>query len=187
MNIYHIKRKIKVKVFFLHQDLSYFIDDIKSKFSDIFYYPPRNLIKRIKHLIYWFPVIWKDYWWDDYYIIIILKHKLENMEHNFRFNGMTTSSESIADEIKLVINSINEYLYESEENFLSKLEEYYPSKKPNIKFKRSKFGYRYLSTKTDPNYISDLIDFNEINEAKKKILLHKIFKTLEEKNGYWWD
>ena len=187
MNVYYIKRKIKVKSFFLQQDLSYLIDDIKSKFSDIFYYYPKRFIKRIKHLIYWFPVIWKDYWWDDYYLMVFIKHKLINMEYNFRKNGMTTSSESIADEIKEVINSINDFEHENEEKFFSKLEDFYKIEDTSLKAKRRKIGYVYSFNKSDDGYVRDLLSFNEISTIKKKNLLHKIFKTLEEKHGYWWD
>jgi hypothetical protein len=41
-------------------------------------YLPRNIAKGIRNLWYWFPVIWEDRSFNNYYILKILKHKLED-------------------------------------------------------------------------------------------------------------
>jgi len=41
---------------------------------------PRQIRQGIKSLIIWFPVIWKDRWWDQYFIYVVLRHKLHLME-----------------------------------------------------------------------------------------------------------
>jgi len=38
---------------------------------------PRNIKQGIKNIFYWFPVIWKDRNWDQFYIYEVLKHKLK--------------------------------------------------------------------------------------------------------------
>ena len=40
----------------------------------------------IKNLITWFPVIWKDRDWDDYYILEILKFKINKTANSFEKN-----------------------------------------------------------------------------------------------------
>lgn len=37
----------------------------------------RSFINSIKKIWYWFPIIWKDRDWDQYYIYEVLKHKLK--------------------------------------------------------------------------------------------------------------
>ena len=44
----------------------------------------RRLFNKIKNLIRWFPIIWKDQDWDDYYIFEILKFKLKNQAKYIR-------------------------------------------------------------------------------------------------------
>jgi hypothetical protein len=41
-------------------------------------YLPRDIAKGIRNLWYWFPVIWKDRSFSNYYILEILKHKLSD-------------------------------------------------------------------------------------------------------------
>jgi hypothetical protein len=56
------------------------LKDIGDKLDDIYWdligYRLRNFTLSVKNLIRWFPVIWKDRDWDDYYIWEVLKFKL---------------------------------------------------------------------------------------------------------------
>jgi len=61
----------------------------------------------IENLIIWFPVIWKDRDWDQFYLYIILRKKLINMEKYQRKYGISTVSEKTADEIKVCVNLLN--------------------------------------------------------------------------------
>ena len=63
----------------------------------------RNIKQRIKNLIKWFPVIWKDQDWDHCYFHIIMRKKLSNMENHFRNYGHHTQSKKDANDIKLCI------------------------------------------------------------------------------------
>ena len=49
------------------------------KIYDFFRY---DIPQGIGSLILWFPVIWKDRWWDQYFIYKILHFKLKKMEQN---------------------------------------------------------------------------------------------------------
>ena len=48
----------------------------------------------------WFPVIWSDRDWDEYFILKILQFKLKSMEKSFRKYDNTLGSEKRADEMK---------------------------------------------------------------------------------------
>ena len=188
MNFFYLKRKIKVKSFFLLQDFKYFFSDIHDKIDNVFISNPRWFFKRIKHLIYWIPIIWKDYWFDDYYILIILKHKLKDMAINFKENGMTVESSTIAKEIDELIRLIDLYHYEDNEIYGNEVEKIYGKDIDPFSTKRVKQGYRSLVSKNrDEKYFEDLRNFMDLNEKRKKILIDRIYKTLAENNGYWWD
>ena len=188
MNFFYLKRKIKVKIFFLRQDFKYFFTDIYDKINNVFISNPIWLFKRIKHLFYWIPIIWKDYWFDDYYILIMLKHKLKNMAINFKENGMTVSSSKISEEIDELIKLIDLYHYEDNETYSNEIERLYGKDIDLLSSKRTKHGYRLLTSKNrNERYYNDLRNFMDLNEKRKKLLIDKIYKTLAENNGYWWD
>ena len=44
--------------------------------------------QKIKHLYYWFPIIWDDRNWDWSYILIILNHKLKSVLDRWEKNQM---------------------------------------------------------------------------------------------------
>ena len=39
----------------------------------------RYLKSGISNLVYWFPIIWQDKNWDHYYLLVILRHKMNSM------------------------------------------------------------------------------------------------------------
>lgn len=68
------------------------------------------MIKGIKNIFKWFRIIWNDRWWDYRYILIILKHKLELTEKEFRKNGHHVHANRDADNIHICILLINRLL-----------------------------------------------------------------------------
>lgn len=80
----------------------------------------RNFIDRIKNLIRWIPVIWKDYDFDHSYIYEILKFKLKNQaEHlkNSEYSDFDREYERLQTIIKLMDRVQNEYYIDT---FLSR-------------------------------------------------------------------
>ena len=66
----------------------------------------RRIIRRIKNLIRWLPIIWKDEQWDYYHIFEILKHKLIFTAEHTRKYGFHTSSDYDADRMMLCVRLI---------------------------------------------------------------------------------
>jgi len=67
-----------------------------------------RLIKEgIINLIKWFPVIWKDRWWDDHYIFVILQFKLSDMEKKYRKDSIHLYKDHTADKMKLCVMLLN--------------------------------------------------------------------------------
>jgi len=58
-------------------------------------------MRRIRHLISWLPIIWRDRDWDWIYLIIILNRKLSNMERFFASSDThLENSDKVRDQIE---------------------------------------------------------------------------------------
>jgi hypothetical protein len=60
------------------------------------------LLRKIKRLIDWLPVIWNDYDWDYHALYVIMRKKLSRMEPAIR-DGCAITSESTADDIHFAV------------------------------------------------------------------------------------
>jgi hypothetical protein len=73
----------------------------------------RTWYKRLKNIIRWIPVLWKDKDWDYWHTFEILKIKLKFQSEHFRKHGYHESSERDAEQMELCIRLIdkvqNEY------------------------------------------------------------------------------
>lgn len=64
----------------------------------------RGIKQGINNLIIWFPVIYRDSWWDHSYLYLILRKKLELMEKGFRSEyAMSANAERDAKNMKICI------------------------------------------------------------------------------------
>jgi len=70
-------------------------------------FPFKAVYRGFKNIVIWFPVIWNDRNWDQFYIYKIIKYKLIQMEKYHRNYGISINSNQIAKEIKLCINLLN--------------------------------------------------------------------------------
>ena len=66
----------------------------------------RTYLRRIKNIIRWMPVLWRDEQWDYYYIYEVLKHKLTIMAANIRENGNHVTAKYDADRMMLCVKLI---------------------------------------------------------------------------------
>ena len=73
----------------------------------------KEYIRKIKNLIRWAPIIWRDHDWDYHFIYEILKHKLIFTEEFIREKGVhmfnTEDADSILKAIDLINKVQNEY------------------------------------------------------------------------------
>jgi len=165
-------------------------------------YKLKQFFKRIQNLVRWFPIIWKDQDWDDFYIFEILKFKLKNQAEYIGYHDRHMSAKRDAEIMMLCVRLIEkvqdeyygkEYLSycESEMKFIPS--ETYPgsyemefvelSEHYDDYFKKYPLIYRMVP---DLNAPKDRIAFEiaKINEERAHKLL---FKILEQNIRRWWD
>jgi hypothetical protein len=66
-------------------------------------YYPKDLIRGIKKLWYWFPVIWKDRDYDDHFIFEVLKHKLKAQSKYIGENDRHTRAQQDSRRMRLCV------------------------------------------------------------------------------------
>lgn len=72
----------------------------------------KRYIWKIKNIIRWIPILWKDQDWDHFFIYEILKNKLKFQSEHIRKYGYHTRSEKDAAEIDYAIQLIEIVQYE---------------------------------------------------------------------------
>jgi len=163
-------------------------------------YEIKQFFKRIYNLYRWFPVIWKDQDWDDFYIFEILKFKLKNQAKYISNKDRYVDAKRDAEIMRLCIRLIEkvqdeyystEYLNyrDSELTFVENKE--YPGHYEVIEIKKSEHFDDYF--KKYPRIAKQLttndkgkkaFKIAQINEERAHKLL---FKILEQNIRKWWD
>jgi hypothetical protein len=163
-------------------------------------YRVKQFFRRIHNLIRWFPIIWKDQDWDDFYIFEILKFKLKNQAKYIDKRGIHLSAKRDAEIMMLCVRLIDkvqeeyygtEYFdyHESKLNFIDskshpgmyEMEVDYISEHFNDYFK--KYPRIYNQVKTEDRH-KTAFNIARINEERAHKLL---FKILEQNIRRWWD
>lgn len=77
-----LKIYIKLTNFIYRMEKDFYSWYLFSDLRRILRFPDR-FVESIKNLVYWFPVIWRDRWWDYGFLYIIIHHKLKSMENSY--------------------------------------------------------------------------------------------------------
>lgn len=168
----------------------------------------KSFFKKIKNLIRWFPIIWKDEDWDDYYIFEILKFKLKNQAKYIGNRDCHTRATRDAEIMRLCVRLIDkiqtEYYgceyqdyHESEFNWveIDNNQTYYQldikEKSEHFEdyFKKYPLIYKMVMNKDKTPFNRDsktgiAINIAHINHNRARKLL---FKIMEENIEGWWD
>jgi hypothetical protein len=163
-------------------------------------YKIKQFFKRIYNLYRWFPIIWKDQDWDDFYIFEILKFKLRNQSEYIGYHDRHTTAKREAEVMMLCVRLIekiqNEYYaceyqkyHESEFIFINS--ESYPGRyemdvkelSENFDEYFKKYPRIYKQVKAENKYRT-AFNIARANEERAHKLL---FKILEQNIRRWWD
>jgi hypothetical protein len=157
-----------------------------------------EFIRGIKNLWKWFPVIWKDRNWDDYYIYKVLQFKLKNQAEYIGDRDWHTRAKRDAEKmmtcVRLIDKMTEEYYYMEYYDYCEfdmstpnsvlefkivrdDLDTYY-AKYP-LTFK--KIAAQYGDTK-DRSSTAILMGIDRQEKARKLL-----FKILEQNIESWWD
>ena len=85
--------------------------NVSWNFNHYIKYPFGSFKSGVKNLWKWKKIIWEDRWWDYGFLHTMLHFKLQKMEEGFRHNSWGCGSEDLADELKRLINILEEIEY----------------------------------------------------------------------------
>ena len=149
----------------------------------------------VESLFLWFKVIWNDRNWDQYFIYVILRHKLILMEKNIR-NGHTVGCDKEADNIKICIlildRIINDVYFEMVfDKHAAKWGE------PKLEFTDSEkypdcktIDVVYKNVKTEKDKEQESKDFKRASNHERYLKqqdLDYLFKIMRKHIESWWD
>jgi len=143
-----------------------------------------RFLDRLYNLWRWFPIIWNDRDWDDYFIFEVLKFKLKNMSDSFERNDWYVGNEQDVKKMRTcikLIELVQSSYYETEVYDHENVEEYL------AKYKNATL--RILTNKKYqifPNENRNTVAMNVgiyKHQQAKKIL----FTILERYIEYWWE
>ena len=171
-------------------------------------YQIKQFFRNIKNVIRWFPTIWKDRDWDDYYIWILLEKKLTHQAKYIGDRGIHLDAKRDAERMMTCIRLIEKV---REEYYCMEYMDYHKSvyhwddvpDRDDVKqlrieelsesfdsyFKKYPLVYkqvikidRVASRKNDKSYIA--MNVSRENHKRAKSLL---FKMLDRYIETWWD
>jgi hypothetical protein len=163
-------------------------------------YKIKQFFKRIYNLYRWFPIIWKDQDWDDFYIFEILKFKLKNQAEYISYHDRHTTAKRDAEIMMLCVRLIEkvqdeyygtEYFDYHDSKFIFINSESHPGRyemdvkelSENFDEYFKKYPRIYKQVKAENKYRTAL-NIARANEERAHKLL---FKILEQNIRRWWD
>ena len=172
----------------------------------------RDVIQGFKNLWKWFPIVWKDRDWDDYYIFEVLKFKIKNTANltkkNQRFVGWESQVRHMRICEKLITLIQDEYYsheyfdyYDSTFSF-EKIEDSddFEMKSEVTRDDLQSYIKKYPNTKrfvmNHPRYSKFIDPMSESTDSRLAMVMgiarHEkakklLFKILEQKIESWWD
>ena len=163
-------------------------------------YKVKQFFKRIYNLYRWFPIIWKDQDWDDFYIFEILKFKLKNQAEYIsgkdRYVGAKRDAEIMMLCVRLIEKVQDEYYgceyidYQDSEFKFIDSKEYPGSYEMEIEELSEHFDdyfkkYPLIAKQVDEkDKWKKAFRIAHINQERAHKLL---FKILEQNIRRWWD
>lgn len=162
------------------------------KFYDFFRY---KIPYGTKNLIRWFPTIWNDRNYDQYFIYVILQKKLQLSEKCLR-NGHHMYAEKTADEVKLCSLILDRLIKDEYDlHAFKRHDEKWGEANFNFKEIKDKPGYSSLhitheKVKTEKDKEEEQKDFKRSYENEQKLKeqdLDLLFKLMRKHIQGWWD
>jgi len=171
-------------------------------------YKIKQFFRNIRNVIRWFPIIWKDRDWDDYYIWTILETKLKYQAEYIKKRGHHEDAERDAERMMTcvcLIQKIKEEYYRMEYSDYHKCEFHFddiPGKPDYSELRIEELSEHFddyfkkyprihkqvVAMKKAPFLRSDksgvAMNISHINHRRAKSLL---FKMLNQHIETWWD
>ena len=152
-------------------------------------YPMRKLLRGIRNLIYWFPIIWNDYDWDYHSIFEILHYKLTAMEKCIREHGIALDTDATVHKIK-VARILTKRLVDLDhlERALAPCELKWG--KRSVDWNKANLEFTYEKAHTDEEIAQadkDFLRAGRRSDVQEKADIDYLFRHMVRHIERWWD
>ena len=165
----------------------------------------RMFFRKVKNMFRWFPIIWKDEDWDDYYIFEILKFKLKNQAKYISDRDFHTRAKRDAEVMNLCVRLIDKV---QTEYYNTEFQDYEKLEFKSIPIEgtdRFELKINHISDNLDDYFNKYPLIYKEVvcqhihnNPDKYRIAMYisrmnhnrarkLLFKIIEENIEKWWD
>jgi hypothetical protein len=132
-------------------------------------YYPQNFIRGIKNLIKWGPIIWKDRYWDDFFLFEIIKFKISNMSESHGKTMPYVGSQRNVEIMNTIVRLIDKF---QSEDYLNEYYTYVDDEYTFVKIEGSDIYEMKIKNLRD-----DLDDyFTKYPLLKKQAQQHRFYK-----------
>ena len=143
-----------------------------------------RILRKIRNLIRWFPIIWNDNDWDSHYLLLLIYHKLRFMEQFFSSDDThLLHADKTAEQIKTTKLVLKRILDDNYWPFDKLFEKY-----GDFEIRDSKFEIVGVETKDEK--LQYRKEFSKCSEAERLLEQQDwnyFFKLLKNHMKTWWD
>ena len=143
-----------------------------------------RFLDSLHNLWKWFPIIWNDRDWDDYFIFEVLKFKLKNVSDSFERNDWYVGNEQDVKKMRTcikLIELVQSSYYETEAYDHENVEEYL-AKYKNVTLKVLTDKKYQIFPNENRNAVAMNVGLYKHQQAKRIL-----FTMLERYIEYWWE
>lgn len=149
----------------------------------------KYITKGIRNLIYWLPVIWMDRHWDHYYLSIILRHKLKDMEKFYKSdNAWGLEAPKLAEQMKTCVTILDRII---KDDYNREGYDDHDEKWGELKFTINENGA--LTIFRENRNLNEELEKEEYKKVWQKeerdrdVDIENLFKIMRENLRKWWD
>lgn len=155
----------------------------------------RSIKRGIKNLWIWFPIIWKDRNWDQYFLYKLMHFKFKNMEFFFRNNAHFIRKERVADRIKIckllleriIKDNYADKMYKDHDIKWGELRLKFVPYKDNENYQELLCSRERVTDKNKEKETKEFLRIHEHEERMKKQDIQFLCRTINKYVNTWWD
>jgi hypothetical protein len=148
----------------------------------------KNIIKNIKNLINWLPIIWNDKDWDYSYFLKIVEHKLKSMKKFYANEAWSIEAPKTVDEIDECLALIDKLLRDDYDYIFAEHKEKWGDIKYELKDEEIIVKSPKILTEEDEKRESNehcaLFEFQYREEQRD---ISNLFIKIADRLKEWWD
>jgi hypothetical protein len=148
----------------------------------------RNIIKGMSNLFKYFKIIWNDRDWDNEYIFILLKKKLEHTANYLEKNDYYVDVAKDVKRIRFCVRCIDRIIKEDYIDINNNLLKKYGEHDFRVDGEYFIFSRKNIKTEEEQaQYDKEFKRYSDIGDYISNRDLRLLFGTLEKYIKYWWD